>query len=42
MRGVMSVGVIAQEVQQQHPDLVISKDGYLAVNYKDLAKRVSA
>ncbi len=41
MRGVMAVGVIAQEVQQQYPECVHDVGGYLAVDYSKLANEVS-
>jgi len=41
MRGVMAVGVIAQEVQQQYPECVHDVGGYLAVDYSKLASEVS-
>ena len=42
LRGALSIGVIAQEVQQSHPDCVMCKDGYLAVDYSKLAQEISA
>lgn len=42
LRGALSIGVIAQEVKESHPDCVMCKDGYLAVNYSKLAQEISA
>jgi len=41
LRGVPSVGVIAQEVQDKFPSCVRSEDGYLKVDYLKLSKEVS-
>jgi len=36
----MTEGVLAQEVEKVHPDLVSERDGYKQVNYGELIKRV--
>ena len=41
LRGVASVGVIAQEVQSKFPECVMEHSGYLAVNYSRLSQEVA-
>lgn len=41
LRGVASVGVIAQEVQSKFPECVMEHNGYLAVNYSKLSQEVA-
>ena len=36
----MTIGVIADELELIHPDLVGERDGFKTVNYNELWKRV--